>query len=424
MTNENDKDAQREVVIMMTDMIGYSRITSTMSPARVRDFIIDYHRSLSQVLKKSKNEPVEIEPSAGDGALVIFGKRDGENSSSMCRRALSAAIDLILAINASEVVPTRMGVFKGDIIEAKVGNQVAKFGTGFAVASRLQELSDYFGVLMLMDRDIAAEQKDIKKFVVQMGKVTPQNINHPIHLQSVYLPGIHRIPENADKNKLLEFIDLKNEAIELFCGNELLSIEPDFPKVRTKLEEAKEIYEELCGTVDIATERILEYIRQTPYPSSDFTHLGMKIHGSKNDPLGVRLLHLSKELLKAIDIEFYQALVVETGWENYFALEWRKQGDVIVKINEKADGIFYIDSGTVVTLDEKDEIIATLGAGNIFGEMAYFSRQRKRNATVVAASDVVLRRISTVDFEKFPVIQKIFKRIASQRKTSSPTTVE
>jgi CRP-like cAMP-binding protein len=109
--------------------------------------------------------------------------------------------------------------------------------------------------------------------------------------------------------------------------------------------------------------------------------------------------------------------VIDTDWENYFALEWRKQGDVIFRINDVADGIYYINSGSVVTLDENDRVIVTLGAGNIFGEMAYFSKERKRNASVVAVSDLVLRKISTGDFEKLPVIQKIFKRIAAQRRT-------
>ena len=413
-------DAEREVVILLTDIVGYSRITSEMTPDKVRDFIVEYHRTLEEVIIKPEYEPVEIEPSAGDGALILFGKRQEEGSAPMCRRALEAAIDIAFAIQRSDIVPTRMGLFKGDIIEAQVGSNIAKFGTGFAVASRLEELCDYFGTAMLLDRDVAALQREIEPYLVHIGKVTPQNINHPIHLRTVYCPGLHRIPPDVDEARLFQFIKLKNEAMGLFCGNEKLSIAPDFPAVRLKLEQAKKIYQELCDTIDIGTERILEYIRETPYPSSDFRHLGMKIHGSKHDPLGVRLLHLSKELLKAIDIEFYQALVVETGWENYFALEWRKQGDTIVRINEEADGIYYIDSGTVVTLDQKDNVIATLGSGNIFGEMAYFSNKRKRNATVLAASDVVLRKISTVDFEKFPVIQKIFKRIASQRKSATP----
>jgi len=65
----------------------------------------------------------------------------------------------------------------------------------------------------------------------------------------------------------------------------------------------------------------------------------------------------------------------------------------IITINQKADGIYYIDRGTVISQDGEGQVLATLGSGNIFGEMAYFSKDRRRNATVVAASDVVLRKI-------------------------------
>ena len=420
MDENQGNEVEREVTIMLTDIVGYSRQTSSMTPDKVRDFVIEYHKNLHAIINKPEYEPIEIEPSAGDGALIIFSKRPGEDSKPMCRRALKAATALAVGINQNKIVPTRMGLFMGDIIEAHIGNKTAKFGTVFAIASRLEALCNYFGTSVLMDRDVAANQDEMKKYLVQVGKVTPQNINHPIHLQTVYMPGLHRIPENADSDTLSNFIALKNEAMELFCGNALLSIEPDFPKVRVMLEQAERMYQELCGTIDIATERIREYIRENPYPPSDFKRMGMKIYGYKNDPLGVRLLHLSKEFLKAVDKEFYDALVVDTSWENSFTLEWHKQGDVIVRINDEADGIFYIDSGTVVTMDEQDNIIATLGSGSIFGEMAYFSKQRKRNATIVTASDVVLRRISTKDFEKFPVIQKIFKRLASQRETEAP----
>ena len=420
MDENQGNEVEREVTIMLTDIVGYSRQTSSMTPDKVRDFVIEYHKNLHTIINKPEFEPIEIEPSAGDGALIIFGKRSGEDSKPMCRRALKAATALAVGINQNKIVPTRMGLFMGDIIEAHIGNKTAKFGTVFAIASRLEALCNYFGTSVLMDRDVAANQDEMKKYLVQVGKVTPQNINHPIHLQTVYMPGLHRIPENADRETLSNFIALKNEAMELFCGNALLSIEPDFPRVRVMLEKAERMYQELCGTIDIATERIREYIRENPYPPSDFKRMGMKIYGYKNDPLGVRLLHLSKEFLKAVDKEFYDALVVDTSWENSFTLEWHKQGDVIVRINDEADGIFYIDSGTVVTMDEQDNIIATLGSGSIFGEMAYFSKQRKRNATIVTASDVVLRRISTKDFEKFPVIQKIFKRLASQRETEAP----
>nr|WP_240191673.1 cyclic nucleotide-binding domain-containing protein [Desulfoprunum benzoelyticum] len=122
-----------------------------------------------------------------------------------------------------------------------------------------------------------------------------------------------------------------------------------------------------------------------------------------------------------MDSESYHALVVDTEWERYFVLEWKKKGEIIVKVNEKPDGIYYIDSGEAETFDERGCRIATLADGDIFGEMAYFSKTGKRNATVVAKTDLVVRKISTADFRKLPVIDEIFKRIAQGRRT--PTAV-
>jgi CRP-like cAMP-binding protein len=107
--------------------------------------------------------------------------------------------------------------------------------------------------------------------------------------------------------------------------------------------------------------------------------------------------------------------VVDTGWEKYFRLEWRKKGEHIINIHDRPDGVYFIDSGEVITLNENGEQIALLTAGTIFGEMAYFTKEKKRTATVVAATDVVIRRISSEDFEKLPVIMKIFERIALAR---------
>jgi signal-transduction protein with cAMP-binding, CBS, and nucleotidyltransferase domain len=124
--------------------------------------------------------------------------------------------------------------------------------------------------------------------------------------------------------------------------------------------------------------------------------------------------------LKAMDMEFYHALVIDTDWERHFKLEWRKKGDIIIRINEPPNGLYYLDSGSVNALDEKGEVITTLVAGNVFGEMAYFSKKKRRNATVVANTDVVVRRISNEKFDSLPVIKKIFKRIALKRKRKAP----
>jgi hypothetical protein len=390
-----------------------------MRPNEIRDFIIDYHKNLKDIIQSDKDHFQEIEPSAGDGAIAIFEKRAGEGKSGMCTRALQAAINIAYAVEEGGIPPTRIGLFSGDIIEAHLPGKVMRFGASFAVASRLEELCGYFGTTFLMDKEVAFWQTVETGYLLCISKVTPKNFNHPIHVYTVYKPGIHNCPKDINTERLLEFIFRKNRAIELFCGNSLQGIRPDFPGAREKLHELQKLFVEITGREDVPTERVLEYIRNCPYPSEDFRKIGMKVRELTGESLGTRLLHLSNELLKAMDMEFYHALVVDTDWERHFKLEWRKKGEVIIRINEAPDGVYYIDSGSVNALDDNGELITTLAAGNVFGEMAYFSRKKRRNATVIANTDVVVRKISGEKFDTLPVIKKIFKKIANKRKRES-----
>lgn len=412
---------KKEVVILLSDMVQYSARTSMMKPEEIRDFMLNYHEKMREIMTTDGEELVDVEPLAGDGALVIFDKRPGEGRTEICTRALNAAIRMAYAIHDGRIPATRMGIYLGDIIQAKLGGRELKFGSSFAVANRLEDLCNYFGTSFLMDREVARYQGDETKFLLSIGKVTLQGLQFPLNVFTVYKSGIHGCPAGIDESRLLEFIGIKNMAMELFCGNSPMGILPDFPAVRKKLLKAQKLFVELTGKEDQAIERILEYIRETPSPESDFQQLGMKLSNRKRDSLGIRLFRLSQQLLKAMDREFYHALVVDTDWERFFVLEWKKQGEVVVRVDEAPDGIYYIDSGEVETFDKNGRLIATLGDGDIFGEMAYFSKKGKRNATVVAKTDLVVRKISSDDFKRLPTIEKIFHRIAQGRRMRQVT---
>ena len=126
-------------------------------------------------------------------------------------------------------------------------------------------------------------------------------------------------------------------------------------------------------------------------------------------------LNLSSALFEAMDHEYFHALVIDTEWEKKFELVWRKQGERIIRFQDNPDGIYFIDDGTVNVLDREDRLIKTLTGGDVFGEMSYFPKRGQRSASVIAASDLVLRRISGEDLKTLPVIQKIFKKIACKR---------
>jgi len=368
------------------------------------------------VLHDEAFEPLSIDPLAGDGAIIIFEKRENNSTEELCTRALQAAIRCNLAIDEKLIPSTRMGLFLGEIIEAKLGDRIHKFGSSFAVASRLEELCGYYDTQILMDREVARKQQKDRDYIVSIGKVTPKNFTSPFNLFSVMKPGLGKCPNSVDHTKLLEFIAMKNEAMELFCGNLLTGLEPDFPKVRELLTRAQKHYREVMGVRDMATDRILEYIREFPFPEDDFKYTGIKLGEKKGNALGFRLYHLSKQLLRAIDADLYSALVVDTDWEHYFQLEWCKKGELIVNIGDPADGIYYIDSGAAHAEDDQGEVIAYFAEGSIFGEMAYYNKEKKRSASVIADTDIVLRKVSNEDFEKLPVINKLFHRLAVKRR--------
>lgn len=411
---------QREVVIMMTDMVSYSHATATMSPCEIRNFLLEYHGAILEIIDTDEAQPIDVEPSAGDGCLIIFDKKDGEGVGEVCDRAVRTALKMSGAIENGLLPPTRIGLMLGDIIEVEVRGRHTKFGAAFSVANRLEELCGYFGCHFLMDREVARNQMCLDDYIVSIGKVTIASMLHPMNIYTVYKPGLHNWPANGSEEELQNFIKLKNTAMENFSGNQMKKLLPHFPKVREQLLDAQMIYTHNLGREDLAISQVLKYIGENPEPDDDFNIAGMRMLEKKRDAFGERILHMSCGFLRAFDRELYHTLIEDTDWERAFRLEWRKQDDVIIAVDELADGVYYIDSGFVYVANKDGEILARIGPGAVFGEVAYLGKEQRRTATVVAETDVVLRKISSEDLLKFPAIMRIFKKIAANRSDLLP----
>lgn len=418
-TNITD-EVERQVVVMMTDMEQYSLKTATMGPLEIRDFLIEYHGTIHDIVDVVDTHPLDIEPSAGDGSLIIFDRFPGEEVSAVCNRALRAGVRMVQAIEDGELPPTRMGVLIGNIIEARIGNKIAKFGACFSIANRLEELCGYFGCHLLLDREVALKQNLYNDYLVNIGKVSITSVHHPMNIYSIYTPGMMNWPKVLGEKDLSTFIQLKNTAMENFSGNQLIGLIPDFPLVREKLLEAQEFYLAKVGVEDRATSQIVRYISENPEPDSDFNTHGMRMTEKKRDVFGERILHMSCGFLKAFDEDLYHALIEETSWERSFKLEWYRKGDEILKFGDIADGVYYLDSGTLRTINKDGEELSTIGEGSVFGEVAYLYSEKRRTATVIAETNVVLRRISTADLDKYPEIKTIFEAVARKKKEELP----
>lgn len=80
-----------------------------------------------------------------------------------------------------------------------------------------------------------------------------------------------------------------------------------------------------------------------------------------------------------------------------------KTGDILVKEGDKAEKVYIILSGEALVFkyDHLNNIIelATLGQGNLFGEMAIFMEKR-RSASVKAKTDLIVAEFGNIDFIK------------------------
>lgn len=96
-------------------------------------------------------------------------------------------------------------------------------------------------------------------------------------------------------------------------------------------------------------------------------------------------------------------------------------GDIIFHKGDVGDFLYVIVEGEVEVIErrqEKDEVIATLGKGEFFGEMALLN-QKKRNATVRCKSDCELIAIRRADFNilvtNFGDLHNQFKKTETKR---------
>ena len=67
-----------------------------------------------------------------------------------------------------------------------------------------------------------------------------------------------------------------------------------------------------------------------------------------------------------------------------------KQGDVIFDINDRSDDLYLISTGKVQIISREGMVLATLGDGELFGEMASIMGERERTARAVTMTNAVI----------------------------------
>jgi CRP-like cAMP-binding protein len=98
-----------------------------------------------------------------------------------------------------------------------------------------------------------------------------------------------------------------------------------------------------------------------------------------------------------------------------------KKGDVIFETNEKSDELYLIHSGQVEIRSREGLLLATLGEGELFGEMASIMGERERTARAVTATTAIIdiidastmqRKLGVADPVLWALIRDLTNRLA------------
>ena len=96
-----------------------------------------------------------------------------------------------------------------------------------------------------------------------------------------------------------------------------------------------------------------------------------------------------------------------------------KKGEVIFETNEKSDELFLINSGKVEIRSREGFLLATLGEGELFGEMASIMGERERTARAVSASASVIDVIDASTMQRKlgeadPVLRALIRNLTNR----------
>ncbi|NDK08175.1 cyclic nucleotide-binding domain-containing protein [Candidatus Gracilibacteria bacterium] len=96
------------------------------------------------------------------------------------------------------------------------------------------------------------------------------------------------------------------------------------------------------------------------------------------------------KIFNGIEKHIVEKILLESPIENF------KEGEIVFKEGENSNGKGYVIKSGKVSININKVVVAELGAGEMFGEIALL-REEERNATVIAISDLELIALTLND---------------------------
>ncbi len=207
----SDKDGSIEGktiqgVCMFTDASQYTTLSETMQPDDLREFLNGYYQKLFDPVEKQGGFVSDV---IGDAMMAIWTRLENTDLSTKVIREKScvAALQIIENIkafnknNIENVLPTRIGLYAGEISLGNVGAgshyEFRAVGDTVNTASRIENLNKKLGTNILASAETingiaSIISRELGVFILK-GKTTPTNIYEIICLAD----------QQSEKNKIL-----------------------------------------------------------------------------------------------------------------------------------------------------------------------------------------------------------------------------
>jgi TolB-like protein/class 3 adenylate cyclase/tetratricopeptide (TPR) repeat protein len=185
-------ERRKLAAIMFTDMVGYSALAQR-DEALALELLEEHRRLLRAVLPKYQGQEIKT---TGDGFLLEF-------SSALAAVQGAVEIQQTLAernqsLPAERHVRIRIGIHLGDI----VWSEGDVYGDGVNIAARIEPLAEPGGICIT--RAVWEQvQNKLDQAMVRFGAAELKNIELPVEVFRVVMPGQAAVPSRARRSKVI-----------------------------------------------------------------------------------------------------------------------------------------------------------------------------------------------------------------------------
>ncbi len=176
-------------VVWFSDLVGFTRISDTVSPDVVLALLNDYAEAQVEEIEAHGGHVLKF---IGDGILAIFPDDDTTRA---CKHALDAAANLrrrIAALNAQRlatglpVTDTHLALHVGELLYGNLGSprrlDFTVLGSAVNEAARIGSLCNSLEQTVIVSRDFAEAAGEARRLLVSLGRYAMKGIARPQEL--------------------------------------------------------------------------------------------------------------------------------------------------------------------------------------------------------------------------------------------------